>query len=120
MRLDTSMSQRMEQKMILAPRMIQSMEILQLPVMALQERIEHEMQENPVLETKEDNADEQASPDPSVAGCSVAPSSRHPAIFLIGYRGTGKSTVARLLADRDRCKTCSTAFAALRKPIALC
>src|ERR1700730_5873914 len=58
MRLDTSMSQRMEQKMILAPRMIQSMEILQLPVMALQERIEHELQENPVLELKEDNPDE--------------------------------------------------------------
>src|SRR5436853_4569350 len=53
MRLDTSMSQRMEQKMILAPRMIQSMEILQLPIMALQERIEHELQENPVLEERE-------------------------------------------------------------------
>src|SRR5438105_14531695 len=50
--------------------------------------------------TKCARKDEQASPDPSVAGCSVAPSSRHPAIFLIGYRGTGKSTVARLLADR--------------------
>ena len=43
MRLDTSMSQRMEQKMILAPRMIQSMESLQRAVMALQERIEHEL-----------------------------------------------------------------------------
>src|SRR5581483_936496 len=53
MRLDTSMSQRMEQKMILAPRMIQSMEILQLPIMALQERIEMELQENPVLEQRE-------------------------------------------------------------------
>ncbi len=62
MRLDTSMSQRMEQKMILAPRMIQSMEILQLPVMALQERIEHELQENPVLELKEDNPDENPMP----------------------------------------------------------
>ena len=62
MRLDTSMSQRMEQKMILAPRMIQSMEILQLPVMALQERIEHELQENPVLELKEDNPDENPTP----------------------------------------------------------
>lgn len=57
MRLDTSLSQRMEQKMILAPRMIQSMEILQLPVMALQERIEHELQENPVLELKEPGAE---------------------------------------------------------------
>ncbi len=62
MRLDTSMAQRLEQKMILAPRMIQSMEILQLPVMALQERIEHELQENPVLELKEDGGDEEAAP----------------------------------------------------------
>jgi RNA polymerase sigma-54 factor len=43
----------MDQKMILAPRMIQSMEILQLPIMALQERIQQELQENPVLELKE-------------------------------------------------------------------
>src|SRR6516162_4392495 len=57
MRLDTHMSQRMDQKMILAPRMIQSMEILQLPIMALQERIEHELSENPVLvESNEDAA----------------------------------------------------------------
>jgi RNA polymerase sigma-54 factor len=33
--------------------MIQSMEILQLPIMALQERIEQEMNENPVLEMDE-------------------------------------------------------------------
>jgi RNA polymerase sigma-54 factor len=48
------MHQRMDQRMILAPRMIQSMEILQLPIMALQERIQQELQENPVLELKED------------------------------------------------------------------
>src|SRR5713226_3787426 len=53
MRLDTTMTQRMDQRMILAPRMIQSMEILQLPIMALQERIQQELQENPVLELKE-------------------------------------------------------------------
>src|SRR6516162_3659841 len=59
MRLDTHMSQRMIQdtRMILAPRMIQSMEILQLPIMALQERIQQELQENPVLELKEDAPD---------------------------------------------------------------
>jgi RNA polymerase sigma-54 factor len=57
------MSQRMEQKMILAPRMIQSMEILQLPVMALQERIEHELQENPVLEVKETSEEPAAAED---------------------------------------------------------
>jgi RNA polymerase sigma-54 factor len=58
MRLDTTMTQRMDQRMILAPRMIQSMEILQLPIMALQERIEQELQENPVLEVKESSSEE--------------------------------------------------------------
>jgi RNA polymerase sigma-54 factor len=43
--------------MILAPRMIQSMEILQLPIMALQERIEQELQENPVLELREEDGE---------------------------------------------------------------
>src|ERR1700704_2229815 len=61
MRLDTSMILRTEQKMILAPRMIQSMEILQLPIMALQERIQQELQENPVLELKEADEDEPAN-----------------------------------------------------------
>jgi len=37
--------------------MIQSMEILQLPIMALQERIEQEMEENPVLELQEEEAE---------------------------------------------------------------
>lgn len=41
----------------LAPRMIQSMEILQLPIMALQERIQEELQTNPVLELQEDSAE---------------------------------------------------------------
>jgi RNA polymerase sigma-54 factor len=44
----------MVQKQVLAPRMIQSMEILQLPILALQERIEQEMEENPVLEILEE------------------------------------------------------------------
>lgn len=57
MRLDTHLSQRMDQRMILAPRMIQSMEILQLPIMALQERIEQELQENPALEQRDEDAE---------------------------------------------------------------
>src|SRR3954453_12664334 len=61
MRLDPHMSQRMDQKMILAPRMIQSMEILQLPIMALQERIQQELQENPVLELREAPPEERAA-----------------------------------------------------------
>jgi RNA polymerase sigma-54 factor len=60
MQLNTSLSHRMELRTIIAPRMIQSMEILQLPVMALQERIEHELQENPVLELRETTGDEEA------------------------------------------------------------
>ena len=50
MRLEHSLSERMSLDMRLAPRMIQSMEILQMPVMELQERINQELQENPVLE----------------------------------------------------------------------
>jgi len=37
--------------------MIQSMEILQLPILALQERIEQELEENPVLELREEDPD---------------------------------------------------------------
>ncbi|MCE9534639.1 MAG: RNA polymerase factor sigma-54 [Planctomycetes bacterium] len=47
------MSPRLTTTLKLAPRMIQSMEILQLPIAELQERIEREMQENPVLEVRE-------------------------------------------------------------------
>ncbi len=57
MRLDASQHMRMEQRMKLAPRMIQSMEILQLPLMALEERIEQELAANPVLEKKESDYD---------------------------------------------------------------
>jgi RNA polymerase sigma-54 factor len=53
MRQEMTISGRMDLQMRLAPRMIQSMEILQLPIMALQERIQQELQENPVLELKE-------------------------------------------------------------------
>ena len=57
MRLSLGQDLRLVQKQVLAPRMIQSMEILQLPILALEERIEQEMQENPVLELQEENPD---------------------------------------------------------------
>ena len=50
MRLDTSQQMRTDMRMRMAPRMIQSMEILQLPWLALQERIDQELIENPLLE----------------------------------------------------------------------
>jgi RNA polymerase sigma-54 factor len=51
--METTLSQRMSQDMRMAPRMIQSMEILQMPIMDLQERLQQELDENPVLELKE-------------------------------------------------------------------
>lgn len=48
---------RLEQRMKLAPRMIQSMEVLQLPLLALQEKIEAELNSNPVLELSEEQPD---------------------------------------------------------------
>ncbi len=65
MRLETSQQMRLQQKLILAPRMIQSMEILQLPVMELQERIQQELQENPTLEMKESRAEEPVADGPA-------------------------------------------------------
>ncbi len=53
MKIGMEAQMRLEQKMKLAPRMIQSMEILQLPILALQERIEQELNSNPVLEMEE-------------------------------------------------------------------
>jgi RNA polymerase sigma-54 factor len=57
MRMSFGQEMRMAQKQVLAPRMIQSMEILQLPVMALEERIEEEIQNNETLEMEEAGLD---------------------------------------------------------------
>jgi len=50
MRMQFGQHLQQKQSQILSPRMIQSMEILQLPLLALQERIDQELVENPVLE----------------------------------------------------------------------
>lgn len=55
------MSMRMDQRQTLTPRMIQSMEILQMPLAALEERIDQELQGNPVLELREGSDDGQES-----------------------------------------------------------
>lgn len=62
MRLSLGQQMQLAQKQVLAPRMIQSMEILQLPLMALQERIEQEMEDNPCLDQLEPEQDEIAEP----------------------------------------------------------
>ncbi len=63
MRLSFGLEQKLVQKQILAPRMIQSMEILQLPLQALEAKIEQEIGENPLLEKIEEEirADEPAA-----------------------------------------------------------
>ncbi len=62
MHLNVSQQMRMSQQMKLAPRMIQSMEILQLPLMALQERIDQELAENVVLEQVTKRKEEFSAP----------------------------------------------------------
>ena len=64
MRFEHSQHMKLGQHMKLAPRMIQSMEILQMPLTELVERIEQELESNPTLELTEYQADaptEQAS-----------------------------------------------------------
>ncbi len=61
MGFEQSQSQRLSQ--IIAPRMIQSMEILQLSVMALHEKVQEALQENPFLEEREARAAEDAAPE---------------------------------------------------------
>ena len=53
MRLSFGLEQRQLQKQVMSPRMIQSMEVLQLPIMALAEHIDQAMAENPILEVQE-------------------------------------------------------------------
>ena len=60
MKLEMRNQMRMELRMKLAPHMIQSMEILQLPILALQERIEQELNSNPVLEMSEPESHDDA------------------------------------------------------------
>ncbi len=61
MRQTFGLIQTQKQVQVLAPRMIQSMEILQLPVMALQERIEQELIENPMLDALEERTPAETS-----------------------------------------------------------
>ena len=76
MRLSFGQQMQLAQKQVLAPRMIQSMEILQLPLMALQERIEQEMEDNPVLDQLEVDADEPEPPAEEESTSSVADTER--------------------------------------------
>jgi RNA polymerase sigma-54 factor len=76
MRLSLGQQMQLSQKQVLAPRMIQSMEILQLPLMALQERIEQEMEDNPCLDQVEVDENEPDVVVENEAASSVADTER--------------------------------------------
>jgi RNA polymerase sigma-54 factor len=95
MRLSFGQELRQVQRQILAPRMIQSMEILQLPILALEERIEAEMQENPILELREEDPDLPAEPsEPQVAPDAPTEGERE---LVIGEGGDNELDFERLL-----------------------
>ena len=50
MRMEASLQMRQEMRMRLAPQIIQSIEILQLPLIELRQRVDQELLENPLLE----------------------------------------------------------------------
>src|SRR5437763_17053042 len=84
MQLTQSTSMRQEMRPLLTPRMIQSMEILQLPLAALEERIEQELQNNPVLEQRDADGSENDGDMPPIDG--NAPEGRE-------ERGEGEQTL---------------------------
>ncbi len=68
MRIETILSPQLRQQMKLAPQVIQSIEILQLPILALVEHVQQELMDNPVLEEVADNEkDEQKTDDEELA-----------------------------------------------------
>jgi RNA polymerase sigma-54 factor len=76
MRMSFGQEMRLAQKQVLAPRMIQSMEILQLPILALEERIEQEVQNNETLEVDETPAEERPADEQPPAEPDQPPSNR--------------------------------------------
>ncbi len=58
MRMEIRLQNRLEQRMKLAPQIIQSIEILQLPMLDLQEVIKAELEENPTLEMEREVQEE--------------------------------------------------------------
>lgn len=73
MRFETSQSMRLGQHMKLAPRMIQSMEILQMPLAELEERLEQELESNVALELTEGEGGEEPRTDDLADGVENPP-----------------------------------------------
>lgn len=97
MQLGLSQQMRMRQEMRLAPRMIQSMEILQLPMFELQERIDQELAENVCLEQV--GEPERPRPEENGAPVEEAPAREREVEReeLIAGQGDGAADFERLL-----------------------
>lgn len=94
MRLSLGQQMQMAQKQVLAPRMIQSMEILQLPIIALQERIEQEMEDNPVLDQIEPTDDPSTLEDAVVSPDAPTEGERE---LVVGDNSNNEDDFERLL-----------------------
>ena len=62
MRLEISLQQKLQLQMKLAPQIIQSIEILQLPTLDLRDMIDQELLENETLEVQEDRDETPLTP----------------------------------------------------------
>jgi RNA polymerase sigma-54 factor len=102
MRFDASLQQRLDQRMILAPRMIQAMEILQLPLMALQERIDEELIANPVLEQRVHDAEPAEPADGNGAPSADAGAAPDEKELVVGDDGSNQEDFERLGEVVDR------------------
>lgn len=95
--LSQQMRMGMRQEMRLAPRMIQSMEILQLPMFALQERIDQELAENICLEQVAREPDQPAPEPTDGAPVDAAPEHDFDREPLIAGQEDGAADFERLL-----------------------
>ncbi|MGL4421843.1 MAG: RNA polymerase factor sigma-54 [Gemmataceae bacterium] len=96
MSMGLGMRQSMNLSQHLAPRMIQSMEILQLPALALQERIEQEMLENPVLELRDTRAETDDRSSDDAAALSDGPEVEFNPDGVLKHDDTGDMEFARM------------------------
>lgn len=94
MQLTQSLGMRPELRQILTPRMIQSMEILQLPIQKLEERLEQELQNNPVLELSPGETDLEKIPESD--GETTAERSESERTLVVKEDGNGSEDFERL------------------------
>jgi len=105
LKLGLHQSARLEQRLLQSPQMIQAMQILQLPALDLEERIEQELTENPFLELQEPAAESETQPPPSPEETPREEGVEAMVELLERYErdfGDGRSSQPASGEDRDR------------------